>query len=121
MRKIQLFDLPNTIVGEDFSKYKVLVRLSFCREDLIHKEAGKNKFNIYHSCLDTLKSMQLSVTDKELRDCLNYGTYGSILFYFEKESEADIFFKAGEAIMQLNRQYFNWTIENKEGIVNSNT
>jgi hypothetical protein len=118
---MQLFDLSNAVVGEDFSKYKALIKLSFCREDLIHREAGKSKFDIYYSCLDTLKSMQLNVTDKELKDCLNYGVYGSILFYFEKESEADTFFKAGEAIMQFNRQYFNWTIENKEGIVNSNT
>ena len=111
--KVSILELPNFCLGKDFTKHNFVVKFVFGRSDL-----GKR---VRNKLAKIVRSMQLDLTDHEMNALMCYDHLGMIYFFFETEEEAFSLFKKHLALMEENRDYFGWVMEDKQGVIHSNT
>ena len=111
--KASILELPTLCLGKDFTKYNFVIKFVFGRSDLGKRVRAK--------ITKIVQSMDLDLTENEMRTFMCYDHLGMIYFFFETEEEAFALFSKHLALMEENRDYFGWVMEGKGGTIHSNS
>lgn len=112
MKKITRFDLPTAVV-KGLTNVHYFVELEFTRDDLL-----EGVDNLFNHMVEIAKNV---LPEKEAQACINYGQMGAVFFFFQNLKQAEAFFYKHLELFNKNREYFNWTLSDRNGQIHSNT
>lgn len=112
MKKITRLDLPTAIV-KGLLNVHYFVELEFTRDDLLDGIDG-----VFAEAVGIAKNV---LPEDEAKACINYGQMGAVFFFFQNLKQAEVFFYKHNELFNENREYFNWTLSDRDGQIHSNT
>ena len=112
MKKITRFDLPTAVV-KGLTNVHYFVELEFARDDLLD---GAD--NLFSFAVEVVKNV---LPEDEAKKCVNYGQMGAVFFFFQNLKQAEAFFAKHIELFNNNREYFNWSLSDREGQIHTNT